>query len=114
MGSVKIDKYILKDKQAILCEDVKTWGEFMENQDRVVKKTEFGDIYISTVFIGLNHSLEDNKILLFETLVFKGPLDSEMERYHTWEEAEAGHDKMCERVYQALCGYSEDAKGAKP
>lgn len=108
MGSVKIDKYILKDKIPILEDDVKTWGEFMETQDRVVKKTEFGDIHISTVFIGLNHSLEDNKILLFETLVFKGPLDSEMERYTTWEEALAGHEKMEQRVYQALCGYSEN------
>jgi hypothetical protein len=33
----------------------------------------------------------DGKPVLFETLVFGGPLDGDMWRYCTWTEAEAGH-----------------------
>lgn len=111
MGSVKLDMYILQDKVPVVISDPQIWGEFMETQDRIIKKTEFGDIHISTVFIGLNHSLDGSKILLFETLVFQGPLDSEMERYSSWEEAEAGHAKMEEKVFRALQGYPAEEGG---
>lgn len=32
-----------------------------------------------------------------ETMVFGGPLDAEMERYSTWDEAVAGHAAMVAR-----------------
>ncbi len=31
---------------------------------------------------------------MFETIVFGGPMDEEMRRYATWDEAVEGHDEM--------------------
>lgn len=60
-------------------------------------------IMVSTVFLGLDHSFRDHgPPILFETLVFNGPLRDEMERYATWDEADAGHKAMVERVRAEL------------
>ena len=53
------------------------------------------------MFLGLDHSFGGGAPLLFETMVFGGPLDGEQERYSTWNEAEAGHKLMVERVQAA-------------
>jgi hypothetical protein len=34
----------------------------------------------------------------FETMVFGGPHDREMERYETWEEAKLGHQEWCKKA----------------
>jgi len=47
---------------------------------------------VSTVFIGLDHRFfGDGPPLLFESMVFGGPLDGEQFRYPTWDAAAAGH-----------------------
>ena len=66
--------------------------------ERRVAWTEIGDATVSTVFLAVDHSFGDGPPLLFETMVFGGALDCEQVRYATWEEAEAGHAAMCERV----------------
>jgi hypothetical protein len=66
-----------------------------------VAKTKVGDAEVSTVWLGLDHGYEDTGPLIFETLVFGGPLDDEMERYATEAEALAGHEAMVVRVEQA-------------
>jgi hypothetical protein len=49
--------------------------------------------FISTVFLGLDHSWEPTgPPILFETMIFRGPLDQWQERYCTWDEAEIGHE----------------------
>ena len=53
------------------------------------------------VFLGLDHSFGSGPPLLFETMVFGGPLDEEMDRYTTWDEAEAGHKAMVKRVQES-------------
>ena len=35
--------------------------------------------------------------VLFETLVFDGPFDGEMNRYCTWDEAVRGHSEMVKK-----------------
>lgn len=67
-------------------------------------KDEFiaSTILVSTVFLGLNMRFGPGLPLLFETMVFNGPLQDEMARYSTWQEAEAGHDEFCDRVKTAL------------
>jgi len=40
--------------------------------------------------------------VLFETMVFGGKLDQEQERYCTYDEAEAGHKTMVERVRRSF------------
>lgn len=49
---------------------------------------------VSTVFLGLDHNFGGGDPVLFETLVFGGPLDGEMERHQTYDEAERGHAEM--------------------
>ena len=60
---------------------------------------DVGDVTVSTAFLGLDHQFADaGPPHLFETLVFGGPFDGEMDRCATWEGAEKMHDLMCERV----------------
>lgn len=92
------DKYILDGHEVVLCEDLMKWASLFENADRRVAKDIIGGVEVSTVFLGLNHNYGEGEPILFETLVFGGPLDGEMERYSTWDEAKAGHAAMVERV----------------
>lgn len=94
-------RYILKDKTPVLVEDLLEWAREFETMDRRVAKDMIGDVTVSTVFLGLDHSFGRGKPLLFETMVFGGELDGEQDRYHTWEEAEKGHKNMVRRVNEA-------------
>ncbi len=84
--------YILKDKKPILCSDIMEWAKQWESSDRIVKQDTIGDVKISTVFLGLDHSFGDGPPLLFETIIFGGAHDEYQDRYTTYEEAEAGHE----------------------
>jgi hypothetical protein len=89
------DKYILDGHSAIPEEDLMTWANWFEKADRVVKKSKLSsDVTISTVFLGLNHNFEEGEPLLFETLIFGGTRDGEMNRYSTWDEAVKDHERI--------------------
>lgn len=67
-------------------------------RDRRVAYTDLGRLgRVSTVFLGIDHAYEGPP-LIFETLVFDGPLDDEMERYTTEEQARTGHEFMVMRL----------------
>lgn len=87
--------YILDDKTPIECPDIIEWGKWFEKAERHVAKTEAGDVKVSTVFLGLDHSFGEGPPLLFETMIFGGDHDEEMWRYSTWDEAEQGHESAC-------------------
>lgn len=93
--------YKLEGKLPVRCDDLLSWGVAMQ-ADRHVASVWFGQVLVSTVFLGLDHSWCGGPPLLFETMVFGGPLDRETDRYSTWEEAETGHRLMVERVQQAM------------
>ncbi len=90
------DHYKLVGKEAVPCELMEWATSF--NGDRHVAITKIDAVTISTVFLGLNHAYGNGDPLLFETMVFGGPLDQEMNRYTTWEQAELGHAKMVKAV----------------
>jgi hypothetical protein len=93
-------QYILKGREPVEEPDLITWAEWMEDADRHVALSIQEGIRVSTVFLGLDHSFDDDAPpLLFETMVFMDEKDEDCERYSTWEEAEAGHARM---VRQAL------------
>lgn len=79
-------------------EDVLAWAEWMETHDRAVALDTLGHCDVSTVFLGSDYRIGDGLPILYETLVFGGPLDGEMERYCTRAEALEGHGRMVERV----------------
>jgi len=77
---------------------------FTNPKTRRVAETYVGfqnDVYISTVFLGFDHSFsDDGPPVLFETMVFGGQLNEKQWRYCTWKEAEKGHARMVKLVKQ--------------
>jgi hypothetical protein len=58
-----------------------------------------GDMFVSTVFLGVNHGF-DEEDLWFETMVFQKDNWEELycERYATWDAAERGHQDVVNRL----------------
>lgn len=101
MDKIEMGKYyILKNKKAVPVDDIIEWGRMFHKQDRIVAKDTVNGVDISTVFLGFNYQYREGEPLIFETMIFGGKLDQEMDRYSTWEEAEAGHKIMIEKVKQ--------------
>jgi hypothetical protein len=96
-----IEHYILAGHQVVSCSDFLTWARWFETADRCVKLTIQGDVRVSTVFLGLDHGWDDKgPPVVFETMVFIGDRDEDMERYCTWDEAEAGHARWVAKVFK--------------
>jgi hypothetical protein len=93
-------KYISDGKIAVECEDLMKWGMWFETAKRHVADEIVNGVRISTVFLGMDHSFNDGKPILFETMVFGGDLNGEMDRCSTWDEAVAMHETMVKRVSQ--------------
>jgi len=92
------DKYIEIDGKPIPENDLMKWGGWMQTANRTVAKTKIGKSIISTVFLGLDHSFGGPRPLLYETMIFWGPMDQEVDRYPTRECAEEGHLLMVRRA----------------
>ena len=72
--------------------------------DRVIDRTEIGEVLISTVFLPTDHNYGSGPPLVFETMVFGGPMGQEFQecqRYATKAEAVMGHLDMVLRVKTA-------------
>jgi hypothetical protein len=82
------------------CPDLLTWGQWMATADRSVADTTFGEVRVSTVFLGLDHhfGLLPGPPVLWESMVFGGPLDGEQRRYTSSADADAGHTALCMAV----------------
>lgn len=92
------DKYILKDKVAIPVDDLSEWATQFEAADRQVAFTEIRPgLFVSTVFLGMDHNFGDGPPLLFETMTFDGGSEINCERTSTWVEAELAHMTEVER-----------------
>lgn len=105
--------YILNaDGEAVPCDDLEVWGAWFErsskDRSRVIaadkdEGPDGSEIFVSTVFLGLDHNFSGTgPPVLWETLVFGGPLADEMARYRSREAALAGHQEICARVRLAL------------
>lgn len=83
-------------------DDLMQWSMCMEDRSRKIVRQDQdpgSEVGVSTVFLGLDHGFgSKGGPVLFETMVFGGQHDGEMVRYQTWEEAEAGHEVVCERL----------------
>lgn len=99
--------YILNDDHSIRpVDDVLEWGKWFQTADRHVEKTKRDGVLVSTVFLGLDHSFlagDADPPIVFETMVFTDkeghPYEEYTERYSTWDEAQAGHRRICEMVF---------------
>jgi hypothetical protein len=100
--------YILRGHDPVREPDLLKWGEWLEKSPRWVAQDTVELVDVSTVFLGLDHGLDPSRPVLFETMVFGGELDRTCERYCTWDEAEAGHKAMLDRVVKAEMKHARD------
>lgn len=92
--------YILEGRTAKPVDSAIEWAAYYEHMDRSVKKTKLPNCEVSTVFLGINHRHGQGEPILFETMIFGGEHDNYCERYSTLDEAEAGHQKAIELVFE--------------
>lgn len=100
--------YILEDGEPKPVADVLDWAKWFENafpNPRVVQQDYLKipgmkrKVKVSTIFLGVDHNFHfKGPPVLFETMIFGGPLDQEQERYCTRKEALAGHARWIARV----------------
>ena len=100
--------YILDGHNPIPVDDILEWGKWFEESQaakttRIVAQDEVKKgllvFLVSTVFLGVDHNYWGGPPVLFETMVFLEKslgtdYESPLWRYYTWEEAEAGHQKV--------------------
>lgn len=94
------EHYILdKNGKPVRAPDLLTWGRWFENAERHVAETYIGELYISTVFLGLDHNLNpDGSPILWETMVFNENDSRDMDRCSgSREQAEAMHERMVKK-----------------
>jgi hypothetical protein len=100
-----VKHYILDHNgEPVPCDDVLEWAKWFGQNTarRIVAQDHAGVVGVSTVFLGLDHSWTDGPPLLYETMVFGGPLTGEQQRYSTREQALRGHQEMFERVTNSV------------
>lgn len=93
------DKYILDGHNAVPCDDLMKWAKWIEKADRHVAQETRGEVRVSTVFLGLDHSFGGPTPILFETMIFGGEHDGYQQRCSTWDEAAEMHKRACELVW---------------
>ena len=88
-------RYILNGKTPVLCDDLQNWAEYISVEVRRVKSTVTKNGWISSVFLGVDYSfIKGGEPVLFETVIFYGPMDNCLMRCSTWDESEIQHDLM--------------------
>ncbi len=100
--------YILNEDGTVrTTEDVREWAAQMEGRSRILRQDRMGDLFLSTVFLGLDHSFGGSVPLLWETMLF-GPDERMMDRYATREEALKGHMEMLEIMKKMAKNENQD------
>jgi hypothetical protein len=76
------------------------WVHVFDLDNNVVAQTGNDNIFVSTVFLGINHNFwGEGPPILFETMIFGGKMDEYQHRYHTYDEAVSGHNMVCEELF---------------
>lgn len=99
-----MNNYILKGGKPVRESDIFKWARWFEGSDKArrVALTKIGEAKVSTVFLAIDHNFMGiGAPVLWETMVFGGPLSDEMERYTSLEDAMIGHERMVARVRRA-------------
>lgn len=84
--------YILKRGRPVKAKSIKHYHYWSLNSKyKAVKQEHIGDIFISTVFLGLDHAWQSDIPVLWETMIFGGEHDQYQDRYTSYEDALEGH-----------------------
>ena len=101
--------YILKNKVPVKVDDFMEFAIWSQDRSNmIVEQTEIGNIKISTVFLGIDHSYIGGEPILFETMIFGGKHDQYQQRYRFHNEAVKGHKHACNKVLKT---FSIDVEG---
>ena len=98
----KLKTYILDADNHVVEVDMITWAKsfFEDFEHRVVGCTKItSKCTVSTVFLGIDHR---HPPILFETMIFGGPLDGESSRYSSYDDAETGHRAFVAKARAAI------------
>jgi len=88
--------YILNNNNKPIPASITEAADWLDNNDhrRIVKQDQIDDVFISTVFLGLDHSwTPGGKPVLWETMIFGGKHNQYQERYTSHKDALEGHKK---------------------
>jgi uncharacterized membrane protein YgcG len=87
--------YILDNDHKPVSTNVLDAARWMEEDpnNKVVKQEEVNDTFVSTVFLGLDHSWNSDIPVLWETMIFGGEHDQYQDRYCSYEDALEGHQR---------------------
>jgi hypothetical protein len=91
-----------EQRRPVRASDPLDWQRWLQGRDLRVRHDAVGPTRVSTLFLAMDPQLSNSEEpQLFETMVLGGPLSHERVRYSTWDEAEAGHLDILERVKSA-------------
>lgn len=76
---------------AEFCQRLKKLSLLEGHRRRVVEQTTVGDLWVSTVFLPLNHQYFHGPPKIFETMIFGKDGDEDRWRYSTYKQAKRGH-----------------------
>ncbi len=88
-GEPKKEKNVLK------------WAKWFEKsgKQRIVKQSKPNKYFVSTIFLGLDHSFGSGELVLWETMVWNpAGRDIFQERHSSREKAEMTHDRLVEQI----------------
>ena len=85
------------------------WQDTFENVEPWIRRDRDRDpnrdpklVLVSTIFLGVDHGFNRDAPLVFETMVFGGPLHHSQWRYSAYSEAEGGHKAAAKLVGDRL------------
>jgi hypothetical protein len=94
--------YILDESNTPVAVDLMAWVSFIDRDRNRVALDERGDVTVSTVFLGLDHSFGFGPPVLWETMIFGGEHDQYQERYTSHADAVEGHKRAVELAFGAV------------
>jgi hypothetical protein len=104
--------YLDADHHVVEAPDINTWAKYM--RDRRVDYTRINEeVEVITSFVIVDHRFIGSKgpPLVFETMVFGGPLDQEQWRYSSWDDAVVGHQMAVKKVREVKARVGRDQPG---
>lgn len=86
--------YILNEKNEPIKSSIEEYvlWERENPKKKFVKQEYVGEVWVSTVFLGLDHRWDSDVPILWETMIFNGKHDQYQDRYSSLEEAIKGHE----------------------
>lgn len=89
-------KMMYFDREGVPISDKRMWK--LGKDYKIIKQEQVKEVWISTVWLGIDHQFGDGPPLIFETMVFDEARDElDCRRYSTEAEAINGHREMVEK-----------------